>query len=103
MRVQSTLIVNLFSLFAIITILITMLLFIRECFKSDNLRIIWKGRFLLISTIFLVIATIIGVIFLTYIPIIILSMILLIFRMIFSYFGWLLPNWVAKLLIKEKK
>ncbi|MFX1393776.1 MAG: hypothetical protein ACFFAH_13405 [Promethearchaeota archaeon] len=101
MDIDVTPIVSLFTLFAILNALILIIPFIRRLLKSDNLRILWKGRFLLISVIVLVIATILVVISGTNMIIIIISRLLLVIRMFLSYLGWLLPERVAKWLIKE--
>lgn len=102
MDVDVSPLVSLFTLFQLVLVLITMFMFVRDCLKSENARIIWKGRFLLISTILLVLTTIIILTSPTNIGIILFSRSLYIFRLIFSYLGWLLPERVANWLIKEE-
>ncbi|MFX1445678.1 MAG: hypothetical protein ACFFHV_19860 [Promethearchaeota archaeon] len=93
--------VALFTLFELFSALITIIWFVKQCLRSENLRVVWKGRFLLISTIILVIATILIILNPSNIVLIAISRSLYILRLCFSYLGWILPERVAKLLVKD--
>jgi hypothetical protein len=80
-----------------------MFMFIRVCLRSENLKIKWKGRFLLIAVVFLVIGSYIDATITINPVILIIGKIILMIRLIFSYLGWLLPNKVANWLIKYKE
>jgi hypothetical protein len=103
MNVTAAPIIPLFTLFIALIALITMSMFVRNLLRSESLKMVWRGRFLLISIILLVIALIIVILEPTSIALILISRILYIVELFFSYLGWLLPDRVAKLLIKESK
>lgn len=88
---------------ALIVILITMIMFIRQSLRSENLKIKWKGRFLLIAVILLVIGSFMDAIITLTPATLIIARIILIFRLIFSYLGWLMPEKVANWLIKDEE
>ena len=98
-----TLIVTLFTIFVLITILVTMGLFIRECSRASDLKVRWKGRLLLVATLLLVIGSFIDVITEPTLITILIGRSILLARLVFSYFGWLMPNIVANWLIKDKE
>jgi hypothetical protein len=103
-----------FGGFTALVTLITMLMFIRQSFMSDSLKIKWKGRFLLIAVLLLIIGSMmenlwinladIGIILnpSVIILMLVIARIILITRLIFSYLGWLLPPSVEKWLIKDE-
>ena len=92
-----------FIIFGLLVSLITMAMFIRVCLRSESLKIKWKGRFLLIAVIFLVIGSFMdATVSMTPAILIIVKMILMI-RLVFSYLGWLLPERVASWLEKRKE
>ena len=90
-----------FLIFALLMTVITMSKFIRECFRSNDLKIKWKGRFLLIGLILVVIGSLMDAIITVSMTSLVIARFILIGRMIFSYLGWLLPDRVANWLIKE--
>lgn len=93
---------TIFIIFGLLVTLITMFMFIRVCLRSKNLKIKWKGRFLLIAVLLLVIGSYMdATVTMTPAILIIVKMILMI-RLIFSYLGWLLPNKIANWLIKDE-
>jgi hypothetical protein len=90
-----------FLIFALSITVVTMAMFIRACFRSSSEKVRWKGRFILIAMVFMVIGSFIdAVVTISYMSLIIVRFIL-IGRIIFSYLGWLLPDRVARWLIKE--
>ena len=93
---------TIFVVFALLITLITMLMFIRVCFRSEDLKIKWKGRFLLIATLLLIIGSFMDATITLTPETLITARIILMLRLIFSYLGWLLPDRVAKWLIKEE-
>jgi hypothetical protein len=98
---DAELVPTIFLVFGLLITIITMAMFIRECFRSTNLKVKWKGRFLLIAMTFMVIGSFMdAVVTVSYTSLIIVRF-LLIGRIIFSYLGWLLPDRVARWLIKE--
>ncbi|MFX1443635.1 MAG: hypothetical protein ACFFHV_09500 [Promethearchaeota archaeon] len=103
MEVDAAPIIPLFTLFAAVLALVTMFIFVRNLLKSENVKMVWRGRFLFVSIICLVIALIIVISNTTNIGLILISRILYIAQCFFSYLGWLLPNRVAKLIIKENE
>jgi hypothetical protein len=94
---------TLMVLTALIIALIVRILLIREFSKSDNMILKWRGRFILIEFILLIIGIIMDAILSLTVPTLILARTLLVFRLIFVYLGWLLPDRVAKWLTKSEK
>lgn len=93
----------LFSIFAILTFIITGILFARKSLQSEDQRIRWKGRFLLIAFILFTFGAIFDAgIRMDVITLIIVRSIL-ISSSILYYMGFLLPDKVASWLIKEKQ
>lgn len=88
---------------ALIIILITMAMFIKQSLRSENSKIKWKGRFLLIAVILLVIGSFMDAIITLTPATLIIARIILIWRLIFSYLGWLMPKKVANWLIKDEE
>ncbi|MFX1257165.1 MAG: hypothetical protein ACFFAN_04870 [Promethearchaeota archaeon] len=92
----------LFTLYALISLLVVMIWFIRDCLKSENLNTKWRGRLLLIATFLMVFGNFLDAIALTPVFLLVIRIILMV-RLVFSYLGWLLPKRVANWLIKENK
>ena len=92
-----------FRVFAILTVLITSLIFVKNSLRAENVKTQWKGKFLLIANI----TFIIGAIFEVLIPMTPLLLIIvrsiLITSSIAYYLGFLLPDRVANWLTKEDK
>lgn len=86
---------------ALVVSLIIRILLIREFSKSENKKLQWRGRFILIEFILLIIGAFMDAALELTAPILILARILLVLRLLFLYLGWLLPDRVAKWLIKE--
>ena len=91
----------LFILFVLISTLIFTTLFIIVCLKSPDKKIQWRGRFIIISTILMVIGSFLDNVSIN-ITMLLIGRFLLIVRLFFSYLGWILPEKVAKWLIKEE-
>ena len=98
---DSALLPTVFIIFGLLVTLITMLMFIKECMRSENLKIKWQGRFLLIAVILLIIGSFMDAMITISPLILIITKIILMIRLIFSYLGWLLPKNVANWLVKE--
>ena len=94
---------TLMVLTALVTALIVRILLIREFSKSENKKLQWRGRFILVEFILLIIGVIMDAILSLTVPTLILARILLVLRLIFVYLGWLLPDRVAKWLIKTEE
>ena len=88
---------------ALIISLITRILIIKSLIKSDNKKVIWKGRFLLIEFILLVIMAFFDILFSLTLTTLIIARIIIVCRFIFVYLGWLLPDRLANWLVKEKE
>lgn len=100
---NAALLPTVFIIFGLFVSLITMAMFIRVCLRAENLKIKWKGRFLLIAVILLVIGSFMDAIFSMTPAILIIVKIILMIRLVFSYLGWLLPEKVASWLKKDKE
>jgi hypothetical protein len=98
---DAAIIPTIFIIFGLLVTLITMLMFIRVCLRSDNLKIKWQGRFLLIAVILLIIGSFMDAMITVNPMILIITKTILMIRLFFSYLGWLMPKIVAKWLIKE--
>ncbi|MFX1392291.1 MAG: hypothetical protein ACFFAH_01840 [Promethearchaeota archaeon] len=83
--------------------LVIRILLIREFSKSENKKLQWRGRFILIEFILLIIGAFMDAALPLTAPILILARTLLVLRLLFLYLGWLLPDRVANWLIKEKE
>ena len=94
---------TIFIIFALLVTLFTMLMFIRQSLRSDSLKIKWKGRFLLIAVILLVIGSFMGATISLTPTTLLIARVILIGRLIFSYLGWLMPPSVAKWLAKDEE
>ncbi|MFX0070602.1 MAG: hypothetical protein ACFFAO_05865 [Candidatus Hermodarchaeota archaeon] len=98
-----TLIPYIFMIFAILTFLITGLLFTKKSFKSEDPKIRWKGRFLFLAFLLFTIGAIFdsGINMDAFTLVIIRS--ILILSSISYYLGFLLPDKITNWLIKEKE
>ncbi|MHA1805672.1 MAG: hypothetical protein ACTSU4_14245 [Promethearchaeota archaeon] len=83
---------------------ITFLMFASKSLKSTEKEIQWKGRFLIIAFILFTVSAVLDsiAIFLTQPFLIVMNRIFLMSSAIFFYFGWILPDRLKKILIKEK-
>ncbi len=97
-----TIIANIFRVFAIITVLITGVIFGKRLMRSDEPTTKWKGRFFQIAMISFTIGAMLDAI-LTFTPLeLVLVRLLLISSAIEYYLGFFLPENVANLLIKHE-
>ncbi len=92
---------RIFQAFAILSALLTGVLFALKSFKSDDATIRWKGRFLLIAFISFSAAAILDSGFALGIIGVIIIRLLLISSAIEYYLGFLLPDRIAKWLIRN--
>jgi hypothetical protein len=81
----------------ILIIIVTGLMLSRESLKSDSLDVNLKGKFLLIAFVLWVLGEILDL-FLDF-PI---TRITLMISSIAFYFGWIMPEWMKKAILKEK-
>jgi hypothetical protein len=90
-----------FQVFAIATALITGFLFSKKSFESEDPKMRWKGRFLLIAFISFTVAALFDV----GIPVtpatLVIARLILISSSFLFYLGFFLPEKLAKVLIKE--
>ncbi len=91
-----------FTLIVSVVLVVTFLIFINLSFKSKIPKLQWKARFLLIGIILSIIGSMVGIFFPDTPFVIIFTRTLRIITSISNYFGWLLPDRVARLLIKEE-
>ena len=99
---DAALIPTIFIIFGLLVTLITMLMFIRVCLRSDSLKVKWQGRFLLIAVILLIIGSFMDAIITLNPMILIITKIILMIRLVFSYLGWLMPDKIANWLVKQE-
>ncbi|TXT61115.1 MAG: conserved membrane protein of unknown function [Promethearchaeota archaeon] len=92
-----------FQIFGLLTMIITGIIFSLNSLKSPDMKIKWKGRFLLMAFLSFAIGSVIEALFLLDPLSLILIRILLISSNIEFYFGFFLPDKLAKILIKENK
>ncbi len=90
-----------FQIFALIVAFLTGILFSLRAMKSEDERIKWKGRFLLIAYIIFTLGAAIEAIITLDAFLLFLMRLILIFSGIFYYLGFLLPERLAKKLIQE--
>jgi len=91
-----------YLIFVVLTIIVTGLLFVIECIKSGNPEIKLKGIFLQIAVILYTIGAIAdGFMTLNFVTLPIIR-IILISSIIMFYNGWILPETVKKLFLKQK-
>ena len=92
--------INIYSLFAFISIFVVFSTFFMHCQKSEDPKIRWQGRFILIFLISYISALLLEYNATTSI-ILILVRLLLISSAVEFYLGFFLPEWVARRLIKQ--
>ncbi|MBD3256225.1 MAG: hypothetical protein GF383_14095 [Candidatus Lokiarchaeota archaeon] len=91
-----------FMIFGIITFIITGILFTRNSLKSNDGRIRWKGKFLLAAFICFTIGAVFDAgINMDIITLVVVRSILIVSSILY-YLGFLLPDWLAKILVKDK-
>jgi hypothetical protein len=94
---------TLMVIFVLITAVIYRVLFIKEFYKAKDKKLQWRGRFILIEVILMVIGSLIDAMASVNLTTLIIARILLVLRLLFIYLGWLLPDRVAKWLIRSEK
>ncbi|MHA1489572.1 MAG: hypothetical protein ACTSRI_07950 [Promethearchaeota archaeon] len=95
-------IVTAYQLSMVILVLITGTLFGKNTLNSDNQEIKLKGKLLIIAFWFFVIGAIFEIISHVSIIILIVGRLILILSAITFYSGFLLPNWMKKLFLKQE-
>jgi len=92
-----------FSLFNLTVSIITNIIFLKHCLRSDDPKIQWRGKLIFISLILFTI----GAIFdsaATINPIsLFIVRLILVLSSILGYIGWIMPDRIANWLIKEEK
>lgn len=100
---DAALLPTIFIIFALLVSLITMIMFVRQSLRSSSLRIKWKGRFLLIAVILMAIGSGMDAIITITPTTLLIARIILLWRLIFSYLGWLMPPKISDWLVKDKE
>lgn len=91
-----------YLIFILLTTLITYTIFFRQCLKSENSKIRLKGLFIYIGIIIFIIGTFIDAFISLTILTLFITRMILIFSGILTYIGWVMPNRVAKWIIKDQ-
>jgi hypothetical protein len=100
---DAALLPTVFIIFALLVSLITMIMFVRQSLRATSLKIKWKGRFLLIAVLLMAIGSAMDAIITVTPTTLLIARIILLWRLIFSYIGWLMPPSVEKWLVKDKE
>lgn len=95
-------IVSLYQLTILIVAIITGTLFARECFHSDNEEIKLKGKLIIAAVYSFVIGSVLDILSASSIIILTLARIILILASVELYGGFILPNWMKRILLKSK-
>lgn len=99
---ESGLYVFIFALFNLTISLITNIIFLKHCLKSNDSKIRWKGKLIFISLIIYIIGSIFdSSATINPIALFIVRMILTL-SSILSYIGWVMPDRIARWLVKEE-
>ena len=93
--------VSLYHLTILIVALVTCSLFAKVCLHSDNPETILKGKLILLALCLFVIGSILDIVSATSIIFLTLARIILIFASIALYGGFILPNWMRKILLED--
>lgn len=91
----------LFSIFGILSFLVTGVLFTRQSLRSEDPRIHWKGRFLLGAFVLFTLGAVFDAGIMMDVLTLVLIRIVLITSAILYYMGFLLPDKIANWLIKD--
>jgi len=100
---QPSIFILLFQVFAILTALVTGILFARESMRSDKEKIRWKGKLLLLAFILFTVGAIMDAVFPLNPILLVIVRSILIASSVSYYLGFILPKWLEKLLIKEEE
>ena len=90
------------AIYILSVLLITGIIFARESLKSDNSEIRLKGKFLFAAFTSYVIGTFLSMFSSYSILLLMIGRILTILASIEFYYGFTLPNWIKKLLLKQE-
>ena len=90
-----------FQLFGAAVIIITGVLFSIKTIRSEDPKVSWKGRFFLMAMIFITTGVLLDIGFTKNPIILVIDRIILMLGSILFYLGFLLPDSIAKLFIKE--
>ncbi|MHA1671201.1 MAG: hypothetical protein ACTSV5_11595 [Promethearchaeota archaeon] len=93
--------VLIWALFLILNLIVTGIILGRESLKSDNAEIKWKGKFLLAAFISMSVGAIMDAALPLNLITLIIARLILISSAFEFYLGFILPNFMKKLLIKE--
>lgn len=91
-----------YLLIVLIIAIVTGILFARTSMKSDNPEIKLKGKFLLMAFIFYFIGSVFSIFSSYSITLLILARIITILASIEFYCGFILPNWIKRLFLKQE-
>jgi len=90
-----------FVIFTLIISIITNIIFLRQSLISDSKTVRWRGIFIFTSTMLFIIGAFLD----TGIPLNPISLLItrsiLFLSAVFAYFGWVMPDWIKRRLIKE--
>jgi len=92
-----------YFLVVLLIFLITGMIFARKAIKSDKLDIKLKGKILFMAIIFYVVGGVWDGVFVSEGSLLIVSRIVLALSAVLFYYGFILPNWIKKIFIKESK
>ena len=92
-----------FQVFALLLAISTGVLFAKKSLESEDPKVHWKGRFLLIAFISFSVSAIIDVVVLMTPIILVIVRLILIFSAFEFYMGFFLPDRIAKILVKQEK
>ncbi|MBN1216605.1 MAG: hypothetical protein JXA99_14345 [Candidatus Lokiarchaeota archaeon] len=97
------LILTIYHASMVVFILVTGFLIGRISIKSENREIILKGKLMILSTFSFFLGGIFEILSYLDITIMIIGKLILILSAFLYYNAWMLPNWVKKIILKEKK
>lgn len=95
--------VLLYIIFILISSIIFRIILIRTLSRSERKDMRWRGRFIIIEVILMVIGSLMDAAVTLSLTTLIIARILLVIRLGFLYLGWLLPKRISKWLIGQKE
>lgn len=93
---------SLYHLSVLIITIITVTLFARVTLKSDNPEVRLKGKLILVAVYSFIVGAILDILSANSLILLITARIILILASIELYGGFILPNWMKKILLKQK-
>ncbi|MFX1394497.1 MAG: hypothetical protein ACFFAH_13105 [Promethearchaeota archaeon] len=94
--------VSLYVVFELLITIITNIIFFSKSSKSDDARIRWKGRFIFLALILFVTGAVLDSIIVLSETMLFITRSLLMLSAVINYIGWIMPDRVARWLIKER-